>query len=60
MLRASTSTIKVMVVAFVKVRFVGLEFMELRSAPLILRAKFEIWLVVICVAILVVRQTGVQ
>jgi hypothetical protein len=54
------STVTVMVVAFIKVRFVGLEFMELRSAPLILRAMFEIWLVVVCVAILVIRQIGLQ
>jgi hypothetical protein len=32
-------------VAFVKVRLVGLYFMELRAAPLALRVVFEGWVV---------------
>jgi hypothetical protein len=38
----------IFVVAFVKVRFVGLYFMELRQAPVILRSLFEGWCVVVC------------
>jgi hypothetical protein len=34
-------------VAFVKVRFIGLDFMELRRAPAPLRLAFEAWLLVI-------------
>lgn len=34
-------------VAMVKVRFVGLDFMELRHAPLVLRAAFECY----CIAL---------
>jgi predicted membrane channel-forming protein YqfA (hemolysin III family) len=37
----------VMGVAFVKVRFIGLDFMELRRAPAPLRLAFEAWLLVI-------------
>ena len=43
----------VLVIAFVKVRFIGLEFMELRTAPLPLRLAFELWLLVVCSAQLV-------
>lgn len=32
-----------LVVAFVKIRFIGLDFMELRAAPLVLRLAFEVW-----------------
>jgi Prokaryotic Cytochrome C oxidase subunit IV len=42
----------VIVVAFVKVRFVILEFMEIRTAPLFMRIIAETWLVVICGALL--------
>lgn len=37
----------VLALAVVKVRFVGLDFMELRSAPLLLRGAFEFY----CVAL---------
>jgi hypothetical protein len=37
----------VIAIAFIKVRFIGLDFMELRRAPIPLRAAFEIWLLVI-------------
>jgi hypothetical protein len=51
-------TVAVMVVAFVKVRFIGREFMELRHAPAVLRRLFEAWLVIVCLAILAVYWTG--
>lgn len=31
-------------IAFVKVRFIGMEFMELRDAPLVLKGVFYFWL----------------
>ena len=37
----SLIAVVVLGVAMVKVRFVGLDFMELRHAPLVLRAAFE-------------------
>lgn len=42
----------VIIIAFIKVRFIGLDFMELRYAPVPLRLIFEVWLVTICCAIL--------
>lgn len=41
------ASIVIIAVAFVKLRLVGLYFMELRDAPLALRTIFEIW----CVAV---------
>lgn len=38
----------VLVVAFVKVRFVGLYFMELKDAPLPLRALIEAYCLIVC------------
>ncbi len=38
----------VLVIAFIKARIVGLEFMELRLAPLVLRLLFEAWTVIAC------------
>lgn len=43
----------ILVIAFVKVRMVGLEFMELRHAPLPLRIGFEAWGAIVCGALLV-------
>lgn len=46
------ATALIMVIAFLKVRYIGLEFMELRHAPLPLRLGFEFWSAAVCVAIL--------
>jgi len=40
------------VIAAVKVRFVLLDFMELRTAPLPVRAAFEVWIGLVTVGIL--------
>jgi heme/copper-type cytochrome/quinol oxidase subunit 4 len=45
-------TVLILVVAFVKVRFVGLYFMDLRESPRVLRALFEGYCVVACAALL--------
>jgi len=45
--RGATAGVAVLVVAFVKVRLVGLYFMELRSAPIPLRLAFEAWVLVV-------------
>lgn len=37
----------VLSIAFIKARFIGLDFMELRSAPRPLRLAFEVWLLVV-------------
>jgi hypothetical protein len=42
----------VLLLAFFKVRLIGLEFMELRSSPLPLRIAFEVWTVGVCATLL--------
>jgi len=49
----------VLVIAFVKVRLVGLHFMELRAAPLPLRMLFEGWVVVTCCVLIGLYLSGV-
>lgn len=43
----------VIALAFVKVRLIGLDFMELRHAPLALRIAFEGWVLVVSGALIV-------
>jgi hypothetical protein len=52
------ATVIVMVVAFVKTRFVGMHFMELRHAPFPLRMIFHGWYTVSCAAVLGVYLLG--
>lgn len=47
-----------LVVAFVKIRYIGLDFMELRAAPLVLRLAFEVWCVAAGAVVLVLFLTG--
>ncbi len=54
----SIATCAVMIVAFLKVRFIGLEFMELRHAPVPLRFAFEGWVLLVCAAILTLYWMG--
>ena len=42
------SSVVILLVAFVKVRFIGLWFMELREAPVVLRLLFEGYCAVVC------------
>ena len=42
----------VLLIAFLKARLIGLEFMELRGAPRVLRFIFEAWVVVACATLL--------
>jgi hypothetical protein len=43
----TTVSVVVLLVALTKLRFVGLYFMELRNAPMILRALFETYCIVV-------------
>jgi hypothetical protein len=52
-LHASLATSLVLVVAFVKVRFVGAYFMELRESPLPLRLAFEAYCLIVCTILIV-------
>jgi heme/copper-type cytochrome/quinol oxidase subunit 4 len=42
------ASVGILLVAFVKVRWVGLYFMELRTAPIPLRVLFECYCVAVC------------
>lgn len=53
------ATTAVLAIAFVKVRFVLLDFMELRTAPLPLRLVFEAWAVVACATLIGLYWAGV-
>ncbi len=52
------ATVVILLVAFVKVRFVGLYFMELRDAPALLRGIFEAHCILVCSALVVVYLTA--
>lgn len=54
------ATVAIVLIAFIKVRFVFLDFMELRTAPLPLRIVFEAWAVVVGSAILALYWSGTQ
>jgi hypothetical protein len=43
--------IAVIVIAFVKIRYVILDFMELRTAPLGMRIAAEAWSILVCAAL---------
>ena len=42
------ASVIILLIAFIKVRLVGLYFMELRDAPLALRSLFETYCVIVC------------
>jgi hypothetical protein len=46
------ATAAVIIIALVKARFVGLEFMELRGAPVVMRIAYEMWTVLVCTVLL--------
>jgi caa(3)-type oxidase subunit IV len=50
---AQLATTIVLLVAFIKVRLVGLYFMELREAPLPLRVIFEGYCLVVCTVLII-------
>ena len=43
----------ILALAFIKVLFVGREFMELRDAPLPLLWGFQIWTILVCAVLIV-------
>lgn len=48
----SAATIAVLVVTFVKVRFVGRHFMEVRDAPLVLRLILDAYVIVVAAGLI--------
>ena len=53
------ATAAILIVTFIKIRFVFLDFMELRTAPWPLRMAFEVWAVSICVILIGLYWLGV-
>ena len=53
------ATAAILIVTFIKIRFVFLDFMELRTAPRPLRRAFEVWAVSICVTLIGLYWLGV-
>ena len=43
----------ILIVAFIKVRFVGLYFMEHRHSPIPLRIVWEVWCLVVCATVVI-------
>jgi len=52
------TTVAVLGVAFVKIRFVGLDFMEIRHAPRVLRLVFNVWMVAVFLELVVLYLLG--
>ncbi len=52
------ASIAIIVVAFIKVRFVILDFMEIRTAPLFMRIIGATWCVVVCTALVTLYWHG--
>jgi hypothetical protein len=52
------ASVVIMVVAFTKVRFIGMYFMELRHAPLPLKLIFQGWCAVVCSVVLGLYLAG--
>jgi hypothetical protein len=57
---AKAVAVVVIVMAFIKVRFVGLEFMELRHAPRLARLAFEAWVAILSMTIIAVLLLGIS
>ena len=53
------ATTAILILSFVKIRFVFLDFMELRTAPWPLRMAFEAWAVSVCVTLIGLYWFGV-
>ena len=53
------ATVAILLISFIKVRFVFLDFMELRTAPLPLRMAFEGWTVLVCGILLFLYWSGI-
>ena len=52
------ATVAVIVISFIKVRFIMLDFMEVRTAPLALRLMLETWSVLVCATLIFLYWSG--
>ncbi len=53
------ATAAILIITFIKIRFVFLDFMELRTAPPPLRIAFEVWAVIACLTMIGLYWQGV-
>ena len=51
-------TIAVIIISFIKVRFIYLDFMELKTAPPALRWVVEAWAFIVCLTLIGLYWTG--
>lgn len=54
------ATVAVVLIAYLKVRLVFLDFMELRTAPLALRLSVEAWAALVCGAVIALYWSGLE
>jgi caa(3)-type oxidase subunit IV len=50
----ATASVIILLIAFIKVRLIGLYFMELREAPTVLRGLFEAYCIIVCTVVIAV------
>ncbi len=48
------ASVVILLIAFIKLRLVGLYFMELREAPVVLRGLFEAYCIIVCTVVVAV------
>ena len=53
------ATLAVLIITFIKVRFVYIHFMELETAPRLLRLLFHTWAVLICTILIALYWNGI-
>ena len=52
------ATVAIIMVSFIKARFIVLDFMEVRTAPKALRVGLETWSVLVCAALIFLYWSG--
>ena len=52
------ATVAVLIITFIKVRFIYLDFMELKTAPPALRWVVEAWALIACATLIVLYWMG--
>lgn len=55
---AQAAGVVILLITFLKVRFVGRWFMELRDAPVVLAALFDGWVAIVCGVVTVMYVVG--
>ena len=56
----SLAGFSILLIAFIKIRFIGMYFMELRHAPVVLRVVFEAYCILTCGVLVVIFAMSQQ